>query len=316
MKKFNLLHSILCSSILAFLSVFPVLAEKGKSGYAASVPKPTIINIQYGENRRNVLDLWIAPSETPTPLVMVIHGGGWNGGSKEIIDRFVDTKKLLDAGISVASINYRLIKHAKDLDPPVKGPMSDSARALQFIRSKASEWNIDKSKIAASGGSAGGCTSLWLAYHDDLADPKSEDLVSRESTRLTCVAVTRPQTTLDPKQMKQWISNSKYGGHAFGVKDFNDFLVKRPELLAKINEYSPYSLLTKDAPQTYLHFTKAPSKNKHEKDPTHSSIFGIKLKERCDILNVPCEVVYPGAKNIEHETVTSYLIDTLLAQDK
>ena len=189
--------------------------------------------------------------------------------------------------------------------------MSDAARAVQFIRSKAAEWNIDKTKIAASGGSAGACTGLWLAYHDDLADPKSDDPVSRESTRLACVAVSRAQTTLDPKQMQEWISNSKYGGHAFGEKDFAAFLENRDQLLPKINEYSPYALVSSDDPPTYIFYTKPPSETKREKDPTHSAIFGIKLKERCDDLKVPCEVVYPGAKRVKHETITDYLVDKL-----
>ncbi len=67
-----------------------------------------------------------------------------------------------------------------------------------------------------NGGSAGACTSLWLAFHDDLADPKSDDPVARESTRLTCAAVTGAQTSLDPKQVREWIVNANYGGHAFG----------------------------------------------------------------------------------------------------
>ena len=40
--------------------------------------------------------------------------------------------------------------------PPVKAPLEDAARALQFVRSKAAEWNIDKKRIGATGGSAGG----------------------------------------------------------------------------------------------------------------------------------------------------------------
>ena len=95
-------------------------------------------------------------------------------------------------------------------------PLHDAARALQFVRSKAGEWNIDKQRIGASGGSAGACSSLWLALHDDLADPQSDDPVARESTRLWCAAVSGAQTTLDPQQMKEWTPNSRYGGHAFG----------------------------------------------------------------------------------------------------
>ncbi len=49
---------------------------------------------------------------------------------------------------------------------------------------KADDWNVDKTRVAAYGGSAGAGTSLWLAFHDDLADPKSADPVLRESSRL------------------------------------------------------------------------------------------------------------------------------------
>ena len=284
------------------------------NGYDPSVPKPTLMNVRYGQHPRNTLDFWKAKSDQPTPLVLLIHGGGWRGGSsQEKIHKLIDTAKLLKNGISVASINYRLMKHAQDVQPPVKAPMEDAARALQFVRTKAIQWNFDKNKIGASGGSAGACSALWIAYHDDLADADSEDPVERESSRPYLVAVNRPQTTLDPVQMKQWIANSKYGAHAFGldVKDFDGFLAARDKLKPWISEYSPIEQLSKDDPPTYMYFTIAPSADRVEKDPTHSAIFGVELKKRCDELGVPCEVAYPGAPNVKHKTPTDYLIDKL-----
>ena len=130
--------------------------------------------------------------------------------------------------------------------------MHDAARALQFIRSKAKEWNIDKTRIGAAGGSAGACSSLWLAFHDDLANPKSKDPVLRESSRLQCAAVIGAQTTLDPKQMKEWTPNSKYGGHAFGLHPFDKFLESRKKILPWIKEYSPYANVTKGDPPVFL----------------------------------------------------------------
>ena len=170
--------------------------------YADSVPQPTVSEIAYGDHARHVLDFWKAPSDKPTPLVFFIHGGAWRKGSKESIGRFVDTAALLKEGISVVAINYRYIQIAQDLKPPVKAPLHDAARALQFVRSKAAEWNIDQERIAAAGASAGACSSLWLLYHDDLADPKSPDPIARESTRLTCAAVNNAQTTLDPRAFR------------------------------------------------------------------------------------------------------------------
>jgi hypothetical protein len=187
------------------------------------------------------------------------------------------------------------------------------------VRSKASEWGLDKARIGASGGSAGACTSLWLAFHDDLADPKSEDPVARESTRLWCAAVTNAQTSLDPQQMKEWTPNSRYGGHAFGFKgdvkvpgsQFEEFLAGREKVAAWIAEYSPYALVTAGDAPVYLFFNNAPALGQPAKDPTHSANFGVKLQEHMKEKGVPCELMYPGATEAKHATVAEYLIAKL-----
>ena len=293
---------------LAFLGG-QVHAQKKSSGYGSTVPKPTVSEIAYGKHDRNVLDFWKAESDAPTPVAFVIHGGGWKGGSKERLDRFADPNALLKAGISVVAINYRYVTSTEK--PPVKAPLHDAARALQFVRSKAKEWNLDKKRIGAAGGSAGACSSLWLAFHDDLADPKSKDPVARESSRLSCAAVTGAQTTLDPKQMKEWTPNSRYGGHAFGLRSFADFLKQREKILPWIAEYSPYALVTKDDPPVYLIYGTPPAIGKDQKDPTHTSNFGVKLQEHCKTKGVACELVYPGQAKVKHANPTAFLISQL-----
>src|SRR5256885_14717759 len=79
----------------------------------------------------------------------------------------------------------------------------DCARAIQVARSKAKEWNLDPRRIAASGGSAGAGTSLWIGFHDDMADPKNSDPVLRESTRLSCMVVFGAQSSYDPRVIKK-----------------------------------------------------------------------------------------------------------------
>jgi len=281
--------------------------------YDKSVPKPTLTSVRYGTHERHILDFWQAQSDKPTPLVFVIHGGGWQAGSKERLDSFVDTAALLKAGISVVAINYRLISHAKEdgVVPPVKAPLYDAARALQFVRSKAKEWNIDKDRIGAAGGSAGACSSLWLAFHDDLADPASQDPVARESTRLYCAAVRQPQTSLDPKEMREWTPNIKYGGHAFGKDNFDQFFADRESILPWIAEYSPYALVGPGDPPVYMIFDNAPDMGKSVKNATHSPNFGVKLQERCSEFGIETELVYPGAKGVVHQSTTDYLIAKL-----
>lgn len=281
--------------------------------YDNSVPKPTIFEIPYGEHERQVIDFWKAESDAPTPLVFVIHGGGWQGGSKERIHRFADVQLLLDAGISVVAINYRYVSQApkSETEPPVKTPLYDAARALQFVRSKAAEWNIDKTKIGAAGGSAGACSSLWLLYHTDLADTKSKDPISRESTRLQCAAVIGAQTSLDPKQMKEWTPNSKYGAHAFGLKNFQEFLSNRDKILPWIKEYSPYELVSSDDPSVCLLYSTPPALGQDQKDPTHTSNFGVKLKEKCESVGIECEFIYDVGAQEKAKVASEYLIEKL-----
>jgi acetyl esterase/lipase len=285
--------------------------KKNAPVYAATVPKPTESGVKYGDHEKHVLDFWRAKSVKPTPLVFVIHGGGWMGGSKERLDRFADASSLLKNGISVVAINYRLMAHSRDVAPPVKAPLHDAARALQFVRSKAKDWNIDKDRIGAAGGSAGACSSLWLLYHGDLSDTKSKDPVARESTRLFCAAVNGAQTTLDPKQMVEWTPNSRYGGHAFGKKGFEQFLADREEILPWIAEYSPYALVTADDPPAALFYNSAPAIGKKQKDPTHTSNFGAKLQDHCKKTGVKCDLICPGFPSEKYKSATDYLISTL-----
>ncbi len=297
------------------------MAVSNESG-VVQIAAPTLRDVPYGTHPKQVIHFWKADSDRPAPLLVFIHGGGWTGGSRTDRRFCALLPSMLKAGISVASVEYRFIQDAaaEKVEPPVKACLHDAARAVQFIRSKAGEWNIDPSRIALSGGSAGACSSLWLAFHDDLADPKSADPVARESTRVRCAAVAIAQTTLDPQQMREWTPNSVYGAHAFGIaggrntKAFDEFVARRETLLPWIAEYSPYALVTKDDPPVYLSYGTPPALGKNQKDPTHTSNFGVKLQERCKEVGVACELAYPGAPGVMHKTVESYLIDELTAK--
>lgn len=153
-----------------------------KAAKAPLAPAPTMADVRYGPAERNVLDFWQAKAERPTPLVVYIHGGGFISGDKSVARQERLVQQCLDAGVSYAAINYRYLSATA----PMQDVLRDCARAVQFIRSKSAEWNVDKTRVAAYGGSAGAGTSVWLATHDDLADPKNADPVLRESTRLAC----------------------------------------------------------------------------------------------------------------------------------
>lgn len=323
-----MLRSFLFASLLVAMAL-PLSAQqkakpKPKVKAPPARPTPTVADYAYGtDSPRQKFDFWQAKSDKPTPVVLLIHGGGWVNGDKTGYGGNV-IQPFLDQGISVAAVNYRYIAQAMadKVEPPVKGCLHDAARALQTIRSKAKEWNVDKNRIGATGGSAGACTSLWLALHDDLADPQSSDLIARESSRLSCAAVNGAQTSLDPKELREWISNSIYGGHAFGfaapgrsrAQEFDLLIANREKVLPWIKEYSPIELVSSDDTPIFLDYPNQktpPVVGGKETDPTHSAMYGVKLAEKLHSAGVEAVLSYPGHKDEKYGSMANFLITKL-----
>jgi hypothetical protein len=161
-------------------------------------------NIVYGPYDKNIFDIFIPDSEEPTSLVIFLHGGGFLGGDKSYFyttqqndawDFPSEISNLLENNIAVANINYRVLQENDD-DGIIK-PLSDCKRALQFIRNKAALLNIDKENIVLYGVSAGAGASLWLNFHDDMADTSNSDEVLQESTRVSATVALETQATYD-----------------------------------------------------------------------------------------------------------------------
>lgn len=320
------LRSQLLGWLLIAITISPAWAQNKKKDPPAR-PEPTVADYTYGtDSDRQKFDLWLAKSDKPTPLVLLIHGGGWMGGDKSGYGTSA-IQPLLDAGISVASINYRFIPQAMEdgVEPPVKGCLHDAARALQTLRSKSKEWNLDPTRVGATGGSAGACTSLWLALAEDLAEPNSEDPIARQSSKLQCAAVVGAQTSLDPKELREWMPNAIYGGHAFGFaeqgrgrpEEFELLIANRDKVMPWIKQYSPIELVTEDDPAIYLAYPNqktTPVIGEAGPDPTHSAIYGIKLLEKLKEKGVEGILAYPGHEDKQYGSVNEFLIAKLKAE--
>ena len=128
--------------------LFPVLAP-GQSPVGFKI----IRNLDYvgAGNPRQTLDLYLPEAKTakPRPLVVYIHGGGWENGSKDQAGVLINLIK--DSPYAGASINYRLTNEA--IWP---AQIHDCKAAIRALRAHAAENQIDPDKIAAFGISAGG----------------------------------------------------------------------------------------------------------------------------------------------------------------
>jgi hypothetical protein len=159
-----------------------------------------------------------------------------------------------------------------------------------------------------------------------MANPKSDDPVARESTRLYCAAVNGAQTTLDPKPLREWMPNYRYGGHAFAIRtkenrdgSFQQFFEARDTLLPKIEEYSAMTHVTKDDPPIFMEYPsqkKPPVKGEEQADPTHSALLGMMLMEKLKEAGVEGILVYPDHPNEKYKNSADYLIDRLPRKEK
>jgi acetyl esterase len=258
---------------------------------------PDVANMRYGPHDRNVIDLWKAKPQSgldgPTPVVIFFHGGAFRTGDKSHVPaRLIE--KCLDAGISVASANYRL--SGTDAFP---APMLDGVRAIQFVRKNAKELGIDPKRIAAAGSSAGAGIALWVGLHDDLADPESVDPIARQSSRVTCLGVDGAQTSYDPRFIKELIGGRAYEHRAlrafYGITA--DSELNSPRIRKLYEDASPLNHVSAGDPPAILFYAEPNAPLPADAKPgqgIHHPRFGAALKARLDPLKIECILHHRG----------------------
>ncbi len=186
-------------------------------------------------------------------------------------------------------------------------------RALQFVRRMAPDWHIDTQRIAATGASSGGCLSLWLARHADMARADSEDPVARESTRLCCVAVSQALSSVDPRFIGDLMPGSSvhedFCRQFYGV-DIGAADVLSVKMCQMAEELSPINHANHDVPPTLLrydHRMAAPY-------GIHHPSFGLAFKERMDEVGASCDLMVGGQVLLDStsKTISGFLKENLL----
>jgi len=255
----------------------------------SKLPAPSFANVKYGPHARNVLDIWQAKSDKPTPLIVFIHGGGFQGGDKSQASAN-EIKACQESGVSYMSISYRFLP-----DAPVQDILRDCARAIQFVRLHAKEYNIDPKRIASYGSSAGAGASVWLAFHDDLADPKSEDPVLRESSRLSAAGSINGQATYDLPEWEEKIGKFK-PEWTMPEEALVFYHIKAKEELETekgrkiLADCSMLQLASKDDAPVFLYCSNVGGEPKDRNHLLHHPKHVLALKEACDKAGVRAEI--------------------------
>ncbi len=110
------------------------------------------INYAGDTSTAHMLDLYLPrkSSDKPRPLVVYIHGGGWQEGDKDHIVGLLYSV-IQDGAFVGASINYRLSGEAK-----WPAQIHDCKGAIRWLRAHAKEYNFDPERVGIMGISAGG----------------------------------------------------------------------------------------------------------------------------------------------------------------
>lgn len=114
---------------------------------AADIIESKAIEYARVGDHRLLLDLYRPPGDEDRPLIVWVHGGAWRRGSRQS----VPARPLVDHGFAIASVDYRL-------SPVAQHPaqVHDIKAAIRFLRANAERYQLDTSRFAIAGASAGG----------------------------------------------------------------------------------------------------------------------------------------------------------------
>ena len=225
MKKQFLTLAVL---LISFLSLYsqdktynPV---KFPEGYASQIDV-IYTKVKGWEGR---MDLYTNPNaNAPTPIVINIHGGGWNHGVKESQTGY---GSFFKNGYAVANVEYRLVDVAH-----APAAIEDVRCALIYLYKHAKELNIDTNKIVVMGGSSGGHLALMTGL---LANDKRFDTNCKFDGEIKVAAIINKYGVTDLVPLRKWKSAKNWLGDGFDNTEF-------------VESVSPLYYVTKNSPPTF-----------------------------------------------------------------
>lgn len=135
----KIVHRVFCVYLLGLMT-----------GALAQASPGAVVSHAYGAESLQQLDFWPAATAAPAPLIVFVHGGGWQRGDKDNATGVDKVAHFTQAGYAFASVNYRLVPAAS-----VEQQAADVCAALAWLRADAARLNIDASRIVLMGHSAG-----------------------------------------------------------------------------------------------------------------------------------------------------------------
>ncbi len=280
-------------------------------------------DISFGNDPNSRFDIFLPSSSTPTALVVFIHGGGFVGGDKsEVYSQHPDDiRNYLQNSFAFASINYKF--RTIGSQEGIMASLDDIKYCIQFMRYYAKSLNIDKSKIACYGGSAGGGASIYLAFHPDMADSSNADPILKESTRIKAAGHLTSQCTYDPILMIDIYDSAGIDVLSvpglkeslmadYGISSFDQFY-NDPAVIAMRNELNMLGWMTTDDPEFFVGNSNPNDIPNNRGEVIHHPLHAKTLVEKATsiglsyVANIPSMNIYPR----NNETISEFMIRKL-----
>ena len=154
--------SLLVSACMC--EVTPAQSGPPRAKAPAGVKEHRDLEYVAGGHERHKLDLFLPEkAEGPLPLIIWVHGGGWQNGSKDGCPPL--RQGFVGRGYAVASINYRLSSHA--IFP---AQIEDCKAAIRWLRAHAKEYGLDPERFGVWGSSAGGHLVALIGTSGDVKE--------------------------------------------------------------------------------------------------------------------------------------------------
>ncbi|RED50551.1 alpha/beta hydrolase family protein [Seonamhaeicola aphaedonensis] len=278
-------------------------------------------DLSYGEYERNKFDILLPKNDAKHGLIIYIHGGGFqHGDKKNIYRRKQDIKYFLDNNIAVVSINYRFYTPNDSLG--VRICLEDIQTAIQYLRFHADEFNIDKERVGCYGNSAGAGSSLYFAFHDNLAI-KGDTSLKGESTRLKCAGAIATQATYNVFKWKKIIPYMRlvlplkrkqiYNAAAnfYGYSDYKSF---KNEIRIASKQLDMLSMIDAKDPPIYLmnlmkeHFPKNDNVIQHHRN--HAIVVSKKLNKHNVKNHLYTSKIVDNEKDIDFK-IREFIVENL-----
>ena len=243
-----------------------------------------------------ILDAYLLVGEYPSPVLVQINSGGWKSKPpKRAVPGLFDAYHSI--GFSVVVVCHRTI----DDRVSWPAPADDVARAIQFIRLHAKDWNIDPERISITGRSSGHI-AMMVGFGKDRNNPESEDPVIRKSSSVRCVIQQGGPTDL-AEHMRKLFRDREFTarrgdylrGRLQALLRIEAAQVETEEFYRRLHQISPITLVDKNTVPVLMLYT-GPEGVTSRDDPRlkwdiHTPISGLVLAEKLKQLGVEHELV-------------------------